>query len=126
LTRGHGETTTASASSRRTGRKRGNGEDNIRQRPDGLWEARLTLPDGTSKSLHGKTPKEVAEKLGAALTSMRQGLPLPSGRVTLGRFAGRWLAEAVKPSKRATMYRVYEQMTATTSCRRSARWHCPK
>jgi integrase len=100
-----------SADLRRTGRKRGNGEGNIRQRPNGLWEARLTLPNGTSKSLYAKTRKDVAEKLRAAVTSMRQGLPLPSGRVTLGQFAGQWLAEAVRPSTRATTYRVYEQMT---------------
>ncbi len=40
-------------------KQRGHGEGGIRQRPDGTWEARLSLPGGKRKSLYAKTRREV-------------------------------------------------------------------
>ncbi len=51
-------------------RKRGNGEGNIRQRLDGSWEARLTLPGGRRQSFYGKTREAVRVRLTAALRTM--------------------------------------------------------
>lgn len=44
-----------------------NGMGSIRQRPDGRWEARYSLPDGRQKSVYAKTEKDVTQKLRAAL-----------------------------------------------------------
>jgi hypothetical protein len=52
--------------------KNGNGEGNIRQRPDGRWEARYCVetPEGPKRrSVYGKTRKEVAEKLAVKLAN---------------------------------------------------------
>ncbi len=42
--------------------KRGNGEGSVRQRPNGLWEARITL-DGKSRSFFAPTRAEAVKKL---------------------------------------------------------------
>ena len=44
--------------------KRGNGEGSVRQRPNGLWEARITL-DGKSRSFFAPTRAEAVKKLTA-------------------------------------------------------------
>ena len=44
-------------------RRRGNSEGSIRLRTDGRWEARYSLPDGSRRSIMGKTRAEVREKL---------------------------------------------------------------
>ena len=52
--------------------KNGNGEGNIRQRPDGRWEARYCVetPAGLKRrSVYGKTRKEAAEKLAAKIAN---------------------------------------------------------
>jgi integrase len=52
--------------------KNGNGEGNIRQRPDGRWEARncVETPEGLKRrSVYGKTRKEAAEKLAAKIAN---------------------------------------------------------
>lgn len=96
--------------SERTGRKRGNAEGSIRQRPkDGLWEARVSLPNGTRKSLYGKTRAEVARKLTEARRTLDQGLTMPTSRLTLAGFATQWLTETIQPSCRPKTYRSYEQ-----------------
>jgi integrase len=95
--------------SKRTGRKRGNNEGTIVQRGDGRWVAAATRPDGKRKWLYGKSRREVQEKLTAALRDVQQGLPLPSGRQTLGQFLDTWLADVVKPSVRPGTYTSYEQ-----------------
>jgi hypothetical protein len=42
-------------------KRRGHGEGSIKQRVDGLWEARISLEGGKRKSLYGKTRKEAQE-----------------------------------------------------------------
>jgi integrase len=72
--------------------KRGNGEGSVRQRPDGTWEARVSLPDGRRKSLYAKTRQEAARKLAAAHRDRDQGLPVLTGdRLTLGTLFDDWL-----------------------------------
>ena len=60
--------------------KRGNNEGSIRQRSDGTYEARVTLPDGKRKSFYGKTRKEVNDKMTAAMKQIQDGLPIISQR----------------------------------------------
>ena len=94
-------------SASRTGRKRGNNEGSIRQRPDGTWEARLTLGDGARKSLYGKTRAEVAVKLAAAKRDLDHGLSvLRDERQTVGQYLVTWLAD-MKPHLQPSSARRY-------------------
>src|SRR5215207_11639502 len=90
--------------------KRGNHEGNIRQRPDGTWEARVSLPGGKRKSFYGKTRKEVQDKLRGALRDLDAGLDLSAGRQTVGQFLDRWLEDVVKPTVRPKTHYSYAQL----------------
>jgi len=69
------------------------GEGNIRQRPhDGRWEARYYLPDGSRRSIMGKTRQEVAKKLAEALRDLDRGMTTPKdNRMTFGDYLDSWL-----------------------------------
>jgi integrase len=89
--------------------KRGNGEGTISKRSDGRWMARLTLEDGTRKTLYGKTREAVAAKLTDALKSRKDGLPLPSDRYTVRQHFTGWL-ESVKATLKPRTHQRYEQL----------------
>jgi len=72
--------------------KRGNNEGSIVKRADGRWMARVTLSDGTRKTLYAKTRREAARRLTAALRDQDNGLPAVSDRQTLAQFLNSWLA----------------------------------
>src|SRR5829696_7634476 len=90
--------------------KRGNNEGNIYQRSNGLWEARASLSTGKRKSVYGKTRAEVQRKLTAVLRDVQQGLPVPTGRQTLGQFLDGWLVDVVKPTTRPRTFQSYEEV----------------
>lgn len=72
--------------------RRGNNEGTIRKRTDGRWEARYSLPDGSRRSLMGKTRAAVAKQLTEALRDLDRGIATPrSGRQTLGSYLEGWL-----------------------------------
>ena len=81
-----------------TPKRRGHNEGTIKERADGLWEARVSLPGGKRKSLYGKTRRDVQDKLRAALRDMDAGLDLTAGRQTVGQFLDRWLDDVVAPT----------------------------
>lgn len=66
--------------------KRGNNEGNIRHRPDGRWEARITLPSGQRKSVYGETRAEVNRKLSRLLAQIEKGVSAPNERLTVAAF----------------------------------------
>lgn len=79
-------------------RKNANGEGNIRQRPDGTWEARVSLLDGKRKSIYGKTRKEVHEKLTGIIADRDRGMPIQTDeRQTVGEWLTSWL-EQIRPT----------------------------
>ena len=65
-------------------RKRVNGEGSIRKRSNGTWEARVTVgvnPETgklISKSVYGRTQKEVREKLNALQSGEQQAVNPPA------------------------------------------------
>ncbi len=79
-------------------KRRGHGEGSIKRRPDGRWEARISLPAGQRKSFYGQTRREVQDKLRAALRDVDAGLDLTAGRQTVGQFLDRWLTDVVAPT----------------------------
>ena len=91
-------------------KRRGHGEGTIKQRADGLWEARISLDGGKRKSLYGKTRKEAQDKLRTAFRDLDAGVDLSAGRQTVGQFLDRWLADVVKPTVRPKTHHSYAQL----------------
>lgn len=88
-------------------KRRGHNEGSIRKRPDGKWEARLSLPNGKRKSLYGKTRREVQDKLKSAQRDLDNGLNLAGAQQTVGQFLDHWLEDVVRPSVRPRTHHSY-------------------
>ena len=88
--------------------RRGHNEGSIKQRTDGLWEARISLPGGKRKSLYGKTRKAAQDALRSALRDLDAGLDVDAGRQTVGQYIVRWLADVAKPNVRPSTFKSYE------------------
>lgn len=88
--------------------KRGNNEGSIFQRADGRWAGQVHLGYGEGKRLrrtfYGATQSEVIEKVKAAQSAIRSGLPLPPDRLTVGALLDQWLEEVVRPKNRPATY----------------------
>ncbi|HEU5349522.1 MAG TPA: site-specific integrase [Ktedonobacterales bacterium] len=94
----------------RRGRK-SNGEGSIRQRANGLWEARITLPGGNPKSFYAKKKEDALRKQRQAQHAIDRGLPVLSDeRQTLDAFLTSWLEGIRPPQVRPKTYRTYEQL----------------
>ncbi len=82
-----------------TTQRRGQGEGSIYQRADGTWTASVSLGwDGGSrqrKVVYGKTRREAAEKLRAALNAKEHGFLVRDERRTVADYLDWWLAEVV-------------------------------
>ncbi len=91
-------------------RRRGHHEGSIRQRPDGTWESRISLANGTRKSLYGKTRGEVQAKMKEAQRDLDAGLDLSARRQTVGQYLEGWLSASAKPRVKAKTYEGYESI----------------
>jgi integrase len=91
-------------------KKRGNSEGSITKRPDGRWEARITLEGGKRKSFYAKTRQEAAKMLVAAVKDRDAGLPVVGDKQTLGHYLASWL-DTVRPNLKPKTFRSYEQLT---------------
>lgn len=94
-----------------TGRRKSrgaNGDGGGRQRPDGLWEWRITVP-GTHRrvSAFGRTKAEARLKCREKLIKEQAGVDTKGGRQTLGAFLERWLAEVVEVQRAPKTYESY-------------------
>ena len=90
-------------------KRRANHEGTIYKRQDGRWVASLTLPGGKRKSFYGRTRQEVAQKLTVGLKARLDGVPLPSERLTVGRYLQEWV-QTTKVRVRFTTWQRYEQL----------------
>src|SRR5436190_17871475 len=79
--------------------KRGNGDGSYRQRANGTFECRITLPDGTSRCTYGKTRKEAGDKARAARRAFDEGINLGSAKQTVAAFLDSWIVMAVETYK---------------------------
>jgi len=103
-------------------RKRANGEGSMRKRSNGSWEGRITVGADPitgkliSKSVYGRTQKEVREKMKALLeggqqagdppaASLPQSAETPAGpkEMTVGEWLDTWLKEYLADVKPGTM-----------------------
>src|SRR4051794_3422405 len=94
-------------------KRRGRGEGSISQRPDGLWEAKVSLGyDGNGKrrrkTVYGKTKAEVQEKLRDLQVTAGKGVDVQAGKITLAQWLTRWLA-MVKPTVEPNTYGPYDR-----------------
>lgn len=90
--------------------RRGHNEGTISQRKDGLWMARLSLPDGSRKAFYGKTRKSVLETLTKALRDLQRGLPVDFERQTVEQFLTFWLEQSAGPAVRPSTFESYSRL----------------
>lgn len=84
--------------------KRGHGEGTIRQRTDGRWEARISLPAGGTKSLYAKTQRDARDRLREAQCALEEGLDLAGRKESVGQLLDRWLAASGETSVKVKTY----------------------
>jgi integrase len=93
--------------------KRGNGEGSIYRRRDGRWVGQYlvhTAKGPKYRYLYGKTRAVVAEKLTRAMADRDSGLIFDAGKVTVGDYLDRWLADTVKGTVRTSTYERNEEI----------------
>ena len=82
-------------------KKRGQGEGCIFQRKDGRWCAVITNGYENGRRLrkvfYGQTRGAVSDQLKEAQGKQVAGVPIPTGRETLGDFLDAWLEQSIKP-----------------------------
>jgi integrase len=91
-------------------KKRGNNEGSIYRRKNGTWAAQYTVwtAEGRKRrSVSGKTRAEVSRKLTEAMADRDGGLLHDAGRLTVGEYLDRWLADSVKGTVKETTYANY-------------------
>lgn len=91
-------------------KRRGHNEGSIRQRADGIWEVRISLPNGKRKSLYGKTRREVQDKLRAAQRDLDKGIDLAASGQRVSEFLTIWLDSVVRPTKAPKTAASYEEI----------------
>ena len=82
--------------------KAANNSGNIRLRKDGRWEARYTAPDGSRRSLFGKTQADVRQKLTRVLSDIQEGTYNKPAQMTLNKWLDTWEAEYLSDVKPRT------------------------
>src|SRR5215211_6050139 len=91
-------------------RRRGNNEGSIRQRKDGRWEGRISLPNGQRSSFYGATRADVQAQIREAQRKLEDGIDLSAGKVSVKTFLERWLKASAKDSVKTRTYEGYESI----------------
>ena len=100
------------ASTKRRGAKRGNGEASYRQRPNGLWEGRVTIQGVGRRSFYGPLKREVVEQVAQAKRDHKAGLDLNAKPETVATFLARWIDESVARRLKPRSIASYRQIIA--------------
>jgi integrase len=84
--------------------RKANGLGNIRKRPNGSWEARLSYVDGNGTlkraSVYGKTQREVRDKMKAVRDRVDNGAPATDDKMALAAWMQRWRETTLAASDR--------------------------
>lgn len=97
-------------------KKSAKGGGTMRQRPDGRWEARVTVgrDPGTGKqiqrSIYGATQKEVRQKLTQLITEVDNGTYKKPSKMTFGKWLDIWTEEYLGDVKPSTAFLYQEQI----------------
>ena len=100
---------------KRTSRRRGNGEGSIFQRKDGRWTAELAAgydQNGkrSRKSVYGETKKEVQDKLLDLQQRKKTGSATDTSKVNVAQYLDRWLNDIARLTVRDSTYRRYADL----------------
>lgn len=87
--------------------KRANGEGSYKERANGTWECRITLPNGKRKSIYAKSYDRIVEARKQAERDIDKGRDLSAPRQTVEAFLNRWLNDVVKPTVRPSTLESY-------------------
>jgi integrase len=87
--------------------RRGHNEGTIYQRPNGKFQAQISLPDGTRKTFTADTKRDVQRLLQQARLDATAGQLTGNSKQTLGEYLDWWL-KTIEPSVRFTTFRSYE------------------
>lgn len=82
-------------------RRRAKGEGTVRERSDGLWEAREPpeVAFGESpRSFYGKSKAEAVRKLREAMRDRERGFSADVDRITIGRYLEDWVEGPLRES----------------------------
>jgi integrase len=86
------------------GTRTANGTGNIRKRPNGTWEVRLSYVDGDGTlkrvSVYGKTQREVRDKMKAVRDRVDNGAPAADDKMALAAWMARWRETTLAASDR--------------------------
>lgn len=88
-------------------KQRSHGDGEIRERPDGRWEARIRLANGKRKSVYGKTRRDVQTKLKALKRDIEHGVDLSQESLRTSEYIETWL-ESERDSLRPSTLKGYE------------------
>lgn len=96
------------------GKHRANNEGTVRKRADGRWEGILVVGhkdngDPITKSVFGKTQKEVVRKLQDAKEVYKDADLTEAGNMTLQEWLDKWWEEYEKPRIKPTTQRMYQR-----------------
>ena len=86
---------------------RANNEGSIFKRADGRWTAAVSVGGGRRKFIYGKTREEVVSSMLDVQRSVRDGISVPSDRLTVRDFAQTWI-ETIRPTVAPKTYESYE------------------
>lgn len=99
---------------RKSNTRAAQGAGSIRQRPDGTWEARVTVgtDPGTGKpirkSIYAKTQKEVRQKMTAVQRTVDSGTYQAPGKTTVSEWLDEWLKTFCAAKVKPLTYSSYE------------------
>lgn len=88
-------------------KQRSHGDGEIRERPDGRWEARIRLANGKRKSVYGKTRRDAQTKLKALKRDIEHGVDLSQESLRTSEYIETWL-ELERDSLRPSTLKGYE------------------
>ena len=100
--------------SRKSNTRAAQGAGSIRQRPDGTWEARLTIgaDPGTGKpirkSIYGKTQREVRQRMTEIQRTIDNGTYQSPDKTTVSEWLDEWLETFCKSKVKPLTYSSYE------------------
>jgi integrase len=102
-------------------RRRGRGEGNIRERPDGTWEARISMGfDGEgrrqARSVYGKSKSEVQGKLRAMQGDAASGQLAEPSTLSVSEYLASWLKDTARQKCSPTTFGRYESLIKLHIC----------
>jgi integrase len=88
--------------------KSANGNGGARQRANGSWEWRESLPDGRRFSGYGKTQMEAKARCLAKVKQAERGIDVKATRQTVGQYLNWWLNDIVTPKLAPKTVKAYQ------------------